>query len=426
MPSNLVVVGLVVGLASVCGCSSGGKPPLTTGAAGANGTAGVTGAGGDPSGVSGATGDASTTGDAGTTGAAGTAGTAGTTSTAGVKRHRGARRASRAPPAPAGTAGAAGATGSGDITKVAPTTGCGVDPAGFTPEMLIRQTVQTSGTKAPSCADKKCGPWSFQREYFVQLPTGYDRTKAYPLLFEAPGCGGTGRGLYALPDLASTVIRVGLSPSSEATQLLPTTTAATNQACFDDKDGDDSVEWPFYEAVWDKLASTICFDRNRVFAGGNSNGAWLANELGCKYAGDATHPIRGVVANTGGLPSEPMYKPTCTMKPMAGFWSHGVGDSVNPFSGTIYAMNRVLPFDGCAPAGVQYANAAFMPFPITTLIPISGTDSTSCQRYTGCDPTTPLVVCPLNLNDHSGHDAVVTPGWATFIKLFSSPPLLTP
>jgi hypothetical protein len=94
--------------------------------------------------------------------------------------------------------------------------------------------------------------------------------------------------------------------------------------------------------------------------------------------------------------------------------------AVATFTGKIYAMNRVLPLGGCIPAGVQYANATFMPFPI------SATDSTSCKRYTGCNPTYPLVVYPLNLSDHGGHDNVVIPGWDAFIKLFTTAPLLTP
>jgi len=263
-----------------------------------------------------------------------------------------------------------------------------------------------------------CGPWSFLREYFVQLPTGYDKTKAYPMLLEGPGCGGKGNNLYALPDLATSVIRVGLSPSVEAQAL-----HATNpgQGCFDDKDGDNSVEWPFYEALWDKLASTLCFDAHRVFAGGNSSGAWLANELGCKYSGDAARPIRGVLSNGGGLPTQRMYVPTCTTKPMSGFWSHSASDTTDAI--TVYdipAMNRALIVDGCVPTGVTYQNAMFDPFPV------SATDSTSCKKYQGCPAATPLVICSLPTNDHSAHDAVVNPGWPTFIKLFSTPPLLTP
>jgi Raf kinase inhibitor-like YbhB/YbcL family protein len=129
MPSNLVVVGLVVGLASVCGCSPGGKPPLTTGTAGATGTAGTTGAGGDTSGAAGATGAAGTTGSAGTTGAAGNTGTAGTTSTAGASGTAGAGDT-------AGTSGAAGAGG---------TAGAGGAGASFT----LTSSAFTEGMEIP-------------------------------------------------------------------------------------------------------------------------------------------------------------------------------------------------------------------------------------------------------------------------------------
>src|SRR5262249_52889084 len=170
---------------------------------------------------------------------------------------------------------------------------------------------------------------------------------------------------------------------------------------------------------WDKLAAAICFDKNRVFAGGNSSGAWFSNELGCRYAGDAKHPIRGILPNTGGLPDQTMYKPTCTNNGLAGFWSHGIGDTTNPFTGNIFAMNRALMVDMCTPAGVTYQTASFTPFQI------SATDSMNCKKYNGCSPLYPMVVCPLNLNDHSGHEFVVIPGWPSFIKLFSQPPLLT-
>jgi poly(3-hydroxybutyrate) depolymerase len=254
------------------------------------------------------------------------------------------------------------------------------------------------------------------REYYVQLPAGYDQTKAYPLLVEGPGCGGNGNNLYALPDLAGTVIRVGLSPSVDAQAFHSTN---PGQGCFDDKEGDDSVDWPFYEGVYDQLAATVCFDKNRVFAAGNSSGAWLANELGCKYAGDAARPIRGIMANTGGLPTDPRYVPTCTTKPMAGFWSWQAGDlsQASP-TGNIIAINRALKVNGCTPDGVSYANGTFSPFPI------SSGDGTSCKKFNGCPDLYPLVVCATQGGGHVTADIVVNPGWATFIQLFSAPPVV--
>jgi poly(3-hydroxybutyrate) depolymerase len=284
---------------------------------------------------------------------------------------------------------------------------------------LVRGTIMTSGTKDANCAatlngQKKCGAWAVEREYYVKLPSTYKNTQAYPLMFEGPGCGGKGNNLYQNPALDAFVIRVGLSPPPNSVGH----GTNQNQGCFDDKEGDDSVDWVFYENLWDKLAAKLCFDKNRVFSGGNSSGAWFSNEVGCKYAGDPVHPMRAAMPNTGGLPMEAMYKPTCTTKGMAGIWVHGTGDPTNPFTGNIYAMNRALGVNGCTPAGVTYQTATFDPFPIQG-------NANACKRYKGCNELFPTVVCPLPLNDHGSHDDVVNPAWVAFIKLFQAPPLLT-
>jgi hypothetical protein len=348
------------------------------------------------------------TGAAGTSGAAGTTGIAGTYATG---------------PGTAGTyATGPGAAGTGpvdEITKVAPTPGCGKFP-GQDLAAQVRGTIMTMGTKDADCAAmldgvRKCGAWALEREYYVSLPSTYEITKAYPLVFEGPGCGGRGNNLYNNQTLSAMAIRVGLSPPPNSVGH----GTNANQGCFDDKEGDDSVEWAFYEALFDKLAAQLCFDRNRVFVGGNSSGAWLANELGCKYAGDPVHPIRGVMPNTGGLPTDPRFAPTCTTKPMAGFWVHGVNDTTNPFTNNIVAMNRALKVNDCTPAGVTYATAMFDPFPL-------GGDTNSCRRFKGCPDLYPVVVCPLPLNPRGSSENVVNPGWVAFIKLFLAPPLLNP
>jgi hypothetical protein len=389
--------------------------PVFTGNAGTNGGgSGTTGSAGT-TGVAGTTGSAGTTGTAGTTGnGTGNAGTTGSAGTTGVAGTTGAAGTGAAGTGAAGT----GSTG-GAITTVAPSAGCGQDP-GQALGTLVRGTIQTMGTKAADCAatlngQKKCGDWSVEREYYVKLPAAYQNTKAYPLVFEGPGCGGKGNNLYNNPALDAMVVRVGLSPPPNSVGH----GTNQNQGCFDDKEGDDSVDWVFYENLWDKLAAKICFDKNRVFAGGNSSGAWFSNEVGCKYAGDATHPIRGIMPNTGGLPDQPAYKPTCTTKGMSGFWVHGTGDTTNPFTGNIYAINRALTVNGCQPAGVTYQNAQYDPFTIGT------GDNGSCRKLRGCPETFPLIVCPLPLNDHGSHDNVVNPGWVSYIKLFQAPPLLT-
>ena len=211
---------------------SGGSASGTGGSA--SGTGGsASGTGGSASGTggsaSGTGGSASGTGGS----ASGTGGTAGTPDgggTGGVM--------------PGDGGGTGGMVGGGEITAVRPTAGCGKAPAG-----TGQQTIMTMGTKPANCADTGgCGPWMYSRQYNVILPAGYVNTKAYPLVFQGPGCGGGDTGVYPLG--GSSAIRVGIAPSQQAAVH-----HATNpgQGCFDDKEGDDSVDWPFYEAcgtVW--------------------------------------------------------------------------------------------------------------------------------------------------------------------------------
>jgi Collagen triple helix repeat (20 copies) len=389
---------VVAALAVAGGCSSG--KPLDMPTAGASGTAGTTGAGGAP-GPAGATGAAGASGTAGATGTAGVAGAAGATGTAGASGTAGVTGTAGA----AGTAGVTGTAGGAAGAGGASLTGCGREPDQPL-GMAVMHTIQTKGTKAADCADTQCGAWSFARDYWLKLPTSYDKNKKLPLIFEGPGCGGHGNNVFTISALDATVIRVGLSPSADAQAF-----HATNpgQGCFDDSEGDDSVDWPFYEALYDELSRTVCFDKDRVFAAGNSDGATFANELGCKYAGDVTRPIRGVMADSGWLPTDSKFEPTCTTKPMAGIWIHVVGDGTYPFTGTIAAINRAMAVDHCT-IGTNFDTAMFDNFSIT------GRADATCRRIKGCPEATPLVVC--ELPGQRPDNSLPIPAWPAFLQLF--------
>jgi poly(3-hydroxybutyrate) depolymerase len=320
-----------------------------------------------------------------------------------------------------GGGGSAGAATTNDLTKVVPTAGCGLDPAGLTPGQTVKGSIATMGAKPASCADSQCGAWSYDREYFVTLPTGYVKTNAYPLVFEGPGCGGNGQDVYPLtdptagnaPNAGNTVIRVGLTPPPNAIGHATN----PNQGCFDDKEGDSSVDWVLYENLYDKLAASICFDKNRVFASGNSSGAWFSNELGCKYAGDATRPVRGVMANVGGLPTDAKFVPTCTDKPMSGMWIDETMDPGNSFAGDAVAIDRAISVNKCT--GGDWPTTPTANYPIG-----GGKADTTCKQITGCPAPYPIVVCLLP-SSRTGNDDTANPGFTTFLKFFSSPPQLT-
>ena len=327
----------------------------------------------------------------------------------------------------AAAGGAGGATADpNELSKVKPSPGCGQEP----PQelgMLVKQTIATSGVKAPDCADKiggvpKCGPWSLLREYYLGLPTDYDKTKPYPLVLQGPGCGGDGTNVYSLSPtntdvgagVNGTVIRVGLTPAPNSIGH----GTNENQGCFDDKEGDDSVDWVFYENLLDKLKAQLCYDENRVFAVGNSSGAWLTNELGCKYAGDTKgHAIRGILANTGGLPTEPQWSPTCSGKPLAGMWIYENNDTGGGgFNGNLFAISRAMKAAHCST--IDYGTASVSGY--VANFPIgNGMPDTTCKQVLECDAPYPLVVCALAGNSHGGHDDVVNPGFAALLGVLA-------
>ncbi|HEY2903318.1 MAG TPA: hypothetical protein VGL59_22230 [Polyangia bacterium] len=303
-----------------------------------------------------------------------------------------------------------------DITKVTPTIGCG-QPAGQTPGIAVRGTIPTMGTKVANCSDAKCGAWTYEREYFVTLPLGYLNTKAYPLVFQGPGCTGSGTAVYPLNNSADqTIIRVGLTPPPNDIGH------ATNpgQNCFDDEEGDDSVDWVFFENLYDRLATQICFDKNRVFASGAGSGSRLANELGCKYTGDVQRPIRAVMTNGGGLPSDPRFVPTCTNQPMAGMWvgeNDTTSDALPVFSGAKVAIARAMKVNQCT-IGTSFDNAMFVDFPIAGVSPPS-----TCRRILGCPDLFPLVACALpNTTPNASSDAIANSGFVAFLNFFPPPP----
>jgi hypothetical protein len=418
---------LIVGLCAACGGKKSAITPAGSAGSGGNaiGGAGQSGAAGAPPDVSGAAGAAGggtmATSDAGDDTVQGTDGAGATDDSAdGATCSDGAADSCASADGMVDTDG-----GIGEIVKVRPSMGCGHDP-GQAIGIPVMGTIATMGTKAPNCADSNCGPWSYLREYYVTLPEGYDKTKAHPLVLEPTDASGTGLLVYTLNSLGddtnpahnlvdNTVIRVGLTPPPN------TIGHATNpnQGDFDDHEGDDSVEWVFYENLYDRLAGQLCFDMNRVFVAGTGRGATMVDDFGCKYAGDATRPIRGVLSNAGGL-LDPMWLPTCTNKPMAGMWIHQTNDTRIPFSQAMAAIARAMKVDGCT-IGTGFLDAKFDDFPI------GGNNSdTACKKIRGCPDVTPLVVCALPGNASSSEPAVANPGFSTFIKLFETAPLLTP
>lgn len=302
----------------------------------------------------------------------------------------------------------------GDVIDVVPSNGCGRE---YQCDPSAKRTLQTMGTKAADCADMLdgkhvCGDWSVTRDFRVYLPAGYDPQKPYPLVLEAPGCNGNAGGVLALNNVRDQTIRVGISPGPNSTGH----GTYPNNGCFDDHEGDDSIDWVFYERLYDRLNDELCFDRQRVFV--NADGGGFANELGCKYAGDAVRPVRAVLVDSGRMPTEPQYLPTCSQGPLAGMWVHQTQDLETPFEETVRAVSRAMALAHCP--GGDYAGAQLRDFPIG-----AGQPDDMCKLIVNCDEWYPLVVCspPTTFRTNT---SITDPGFAVFIKLFKQWPLAPP
>lgn len=160
------------------------------------------------------------------------------------------------------------------------------------------------------------------RNYTLVVPPSYDPARSYPLVYVLHGHGGSG---------------------ARARQAIDLERAAAGQAIFVYPDGDrggwdldspasKNADVALFDATLAITQSTYCIDLHRVFVAGFSNGAYMANQLGCRR-GDR---IRAVASHAGGGPYEMAgeYDDTghlvCKGKPVASLVVHGMADGNVP------------------------------------------------------------------------------------------------
>jgi polyhydroxybutyrate depolymerase len=164
--------------------------------------------------------------------------------------------------APAGTGGAAADAGASS-EGARPSTGCGKDP------VVSDTNIQIGGLRA---------------SYLIDLPSDYDKTRAYPLIMAFRGSGSTTdefRGYLNLPAVTG----------ADAIVVHPN---CPNDATTWDVQRDPSV----VDAMLSKLEAGLCVDQSRVFAVGHGTGALFVTMFGC-LRGDV---LRGIAPLSGAPP----------------------------------------------------------------------------------------------------------------------------
>ena len=274
--------------------------------------------------------------------------------------------------------------------------GCGKPLAsGDTPGRFVRRNITVTGVDPAVKPATAGGSWT-NRVYYLDLPSGYDPSMPYPVLFGGAGCGGAlttngdNGGFPVLPANNQQAIQVGLS------YVWP----EGGGACFYDN-GANTPDLPYFDSVLAEVEANYCVDRGKVFVGGFSSGGWLAYTLGLARGGI----IRGISPAAGGLRAEGS-RPPPSKQPIAALLLTGADDTTNPATGPTgsdAARDLILSINGC-----------------------QGTDTTDwptctncgCVKYNGCPAAFPVIRCRPPGQGHSdGGGAFKSAIWSVWSTL---------
>jgi predicted esterase len=294
---------------------------------------------------SGTGGSVATGGTVGATG--GTPGTGGTKSTGSATGTGGAKS----------TGGAIGTGGSGAMTS-----GCGVTPPalGASNPQTINVTDSTGAVTA--------------RQFYVSIPSDYDPTKSYRLIFAWHYAGGTAAtlagtgysgGYYGVQSKLPQAIYVA------AQGLLSTPGDATTSGWPNTNGGDIA----FLNAMLTWLKSNLCVDTTRILSTGMSYGGIMSNTIGCQMP----DVFRAVAVMSGALFGRAS---SCKSHDIAAWITHGTADTTVDISGDETARDQYLADNHCGTTS-------------------TAVDPSPCMSYDGCDSGYPVVWCPVDGEGHT-------------------------
>lgn len=201
-----------------------------------------------------------------------------------------------------------------------------------------------------------------QRVYEVHIPPGYTGTTRVPLVMTIHGAHNTialVKGWSLMNPVADANGFIVVYPQGldcwNTGGILPGCTAA-----------DDDVG--FLTTVVSDIQSHACIDPKRVYATGISNGAMMAQKLGCAEA-DVFAAVGGIAGPNGGgcNPS----------RPISVVYMHGTEDSTVGYSSARGTVTGWATRNGCGTTPAETYNMG----------------STRCETYSGCRENTEVVFC---------------------------------
>jgi len=238
-----------------------------------------------------------------------------------------------------------GAAGSSGKPAPKPSMGCG------------KASPQTGSSNSPLNVSN--------HQYYVKLPTGYDASKPYPVIYMFNPTGNplnwaeqnAGYEKNAAKDAAIRVYPGPLSMSS----------------------GWGSGDVSFFEPLYNAILGAFCVDQERVFAAGESSGGDFVSILGCEHGDKLRAVAPCATKDVGGYPldtSKRMCKGEVTAIVIHGKNDNVVGPENGPKTRDFYVK-------------LNHCDASAMTQPV-----MNYTDAKSnCVQYQGCDDGFPVYWC---------------------------------
>ena len=303
------------------------------------------------------------------------------------------------------------------------------------------------------------------RQFYVRLPDGYDRTKPYRVIYVGTGCGPTQdsqttpKGFQLGSDVADSTgartqaIIVQMEPGKynpaaynpETCRINNTSGCDASSAyCFDDwaseagsptvnsipdgPMGTIAMEKAYFDALHKKIESSYCVDKSRQFYAGYSSGGWMAQQLGCWFP----DVLRAQANVTGGIPPAINSNATgandyCVKHPIAAFLIHNNPDPSNGFQGSVDAARRLYKLNGCT--GTIPGGTMGPPLPsasgtlpaglaLYTVPGVPNNASFRCYQFTNCPATAPMIFCVSTDAGHQNQQARADPAFWDFFSKF--------
>jgi hypothetical protein len=278
------------------------------------------------------------------------------------------------------------------------------DGCGREPEQALGQWQQYS---VPLSGETLGAPHQHtEREIFVRLPSDYDPSARYRVVYIGVGCGATNTPTASYPlwdanqggDPQAIYVAMSLADPP------------TNNHCYDNLAGVDSIEWESLDHDHAFVSSRFCVDQDKVYTGGFSSGAWLANMYSCYFGGIPDPPrkflpkvaLRGVMSVFGCWVQG---NPPCN-GPVAGLF---LSDTTLVGDGHACALgqrDRLLAQNGCAEGAAGPTETWGDDF----------VEGVTCLKYSACPAEYPVVVCTTTGQSRGSYSSRAVPGFTRFMN----------